>query len=172
MFENLWWTLILTKLTNLWWTGHWGCPGKVLIKMKIIWKKLWWTGDWGHGWQPGGGLVEVGEAARASHRKISKCPGWRDVYHYIDHCCWSFWPIPVAQKACKYTKNCLISDFYSSCQKTKPTTKMHWSSHFSFRSFPDASFDRPTDCRRPSGHVGFQIKQVDCLQLDILAPQI
>ena len=43
------------------------------------------SGDGGHGGQPDRGLAEARQAATASHRKISKCPGFQQTLLELDH---------------------------------------------------------------------------------------
>ena len=43
------------------------------------------SGDGGHGGQPDRGMAEAGQATTASHRKISKCPGFQQTLLELDH---------------------------------------------------------------------------------------
>ena len=42
------------------------------------------SGDRGHGGQPDRGMAEAGQATTASHRKISKCPGFQQTLLELD----------------------------------------------------------------------------------------
>ena len=43
------------------------------------------SGDRGHGGKPDRGMAEAGQATTASHRKISKCPGFQHTLLELDH---------------------------------------------------------------------------------------